>query len=184
VEVSRTAEAFSSTGVVGSEHDPVHFWRSAFGKAAETIVLQWPHVLMELQSRVSRLDSLFTKLEGLSISSDTMPRPGMERDFKREKVLRIIALQVLDAARIKSELTDVSEESLQRCAHELHRLLAAECLLSQDRLVAEQFLERTHRIPTLAKADQQIRMQLEDISFQSALMPVISAIPEEHRRTS
>lgn len=152
--------ALSSVVSVQSARDTVRFWRAVFGKATETLVSQWPEVFWDLQNRLPHLDSLFAKLEGLSISSDTLPRRGMERDFKREKVLRIVALQLADAARIRAELAQQSEAELQREEQELSRLLATPCILSLEPLVVSRFLKVMDSCPALAHAHQEIRKQL------------------------
>jgi hypothetical protein len=94
------------------------------------------------------------------MSSDTEPRRGMERDFQREKVLHIVALQLIDATRIRIELANTDEENLKTCEREYRRLLAASCLYSQQPMIAERFLERSRQSPTLVTADKQIRAQL------------------------
>lgn len=152
--------ALSSVVSVQSARDTVRFWRAVFGKATETLVSQWPEVFWDLQNRLPHLDYLFAKLEGLSISSDTLPRRGMERDFKREKVLRIVALQLADAARIRAELARQSESALQRREQELRRLLATPCVLSLDQIVVNRFLEKMDSHPALGQAHQEIRKQL------------------------
>jgi len=152
--------ALSSPIIVTRERGTAHFWRSVFGKTADSLVRQWPGLLGELQNRVSPLETLFHHLEELSISADTGPRRGMERGFRRERVLSIVANRLINAGRIRAELRQQDEEQLKTCEQEYRRLLAAPCLFTQQPVIVERFRHRLQKIPPLATAEQQIRTQL------------------------
>jgi len=58
------------------------------------------------------------------MSSDTEPRRKMERGFRREKVLYLVADRLINATRIRNELTSRDEENLKTSEREYCRLLA------------------------------------------------------------
>jgi hypothetical protein len=152
-EAHGKSTAFSSPVTVTREHDTTRFWRVVFGETADSLVRQWPGLLGELRNRVLHL-------EQLSISADTEPRRGMERGFRREKALSIVANRLINATRIRAELKQQDEKKLKASDQECRRLLAAPCLITRQPLIVERFRERLQKVPALATAHQQIRAQL------------------------
>lgn len=176
-----TTSPYSSQDSSGDRTE-IQFWQSVLGRTAQTFLSLWPEVFQELRFRVSRLEPIFTKLENLSISADVLPRRGMQRNFDRAQVLCLLALQFVDAARIKKELLGQPEKELRRSERALRRLLSSDTFFLQDRLVTERFLERRKRIPELVKSEHQIRVQLSLIHKE--LRNELEQIKEDRKKIS